>query len=333
MPMHPADEVRLAPGGEFDRIRRILAAAPRAGADVLVSAGDDAAVLGGGPWAISVDMSVEEVHFRRDWLSGSEIAFRAVMAAMSDLAAMAAEPRAVLAAIALPEGDVEFGAALGAGLAEACTLLGVALVGGDLTRSPGPVVVDTVVLGRVDKAVTRSGAQPGDEVWVTGVLGGAAAAVKRLDACDEVSPALRDRFTRPVPRIAEARWLADQTDLHGMIDLSDGLGGDAAHLAAASEMAILLDWDSLPVDPEVEMVMADLAARQLAASGGEDYELCMVLPPGEGDVLAPEFRVKFGLPLTRVGWVEEGRGVRIVDPHGKEHSARGFNHFPEEVNG
>ncbi len=330
--MPPADGVGLAPGGEFDRIRRILAAAPGSGPDVVLGAGDDAAVLGGGPWAISVDMAIEGVHFRRDWLTGSEVAFRAVMAAMSDIAAMAAEPRAVLAAIAVPDGDDAFATALGEGLAEACTFLGVALVGGDLTRSPGPVVIDTVVLGRTDAPVTRDGARADDEIWVTGVLGGAAAAVRQFDDGAEPAPILREAFARPIPRVAEARWLREQGGLHGLIDLSDGLGGDVAQLAAASGVRMSLDWASIPVNPSAELAVGSRVARELALSGGEDYELCLVLPPDVGDVLAPEFRVKFGLPLTRVGWVDHGQGVRIVDPDGGEHVARGFDHFPGDKN-
>jgi len=325
--MPRADGMRLRPGGEFERIRHILAAAPGLGPDVVIPAGDDAAVLKGGQWTISVDMSVEEVHFRRDWLTGAEIAFRAVMAAASDMAAMAADPRAVLASIALPEGVDEFGSELGEGLGEACSFLGVALVGGDLTRSPGPVVIDIVVLGRVDDPVSRAGAKAGDEVWVTGVLGGSAAAVKLLDAGDTLSPELRDVFARPLPRIAEALWLREHAELRGLIDLSDGLGGDAGHLAAASGLGIKLDWASVPVDPLSEKALGPRVARDLAVTGGEDYELCCVLPAGEGDALAPEFRVKFGLPLTRVGWVHEGSGVRVVDLDGREHAARGYDHF------
>jgi len=322
----------MASGGEFDRVRRILAGAPRSGTDVVLGAGDDAAIMASGPWAISVDMAVEEVHFRRSWLTGAEVGFRAVMAAMSDMAAMAAAPRAVLAAMALPDGDDEFGAALGDGLAEACSFLDVALIGGDLTRSPGPVVLDIVALGRVDTPVTRGGAEPGDEIWVTGVLGGAAAAVRQFDVGARVDAGLRNTFARPVPRIAEALWLVGRTDLHGMIDLSDGLGGDAAHLSAASGVKMTLDWTSLPVDPGAESAFGNRVSRELAVSGGEDYELCLILPPGEGDILAPQFRVKFGLPLTRVGWVEEGEGVRIVDPDGQERVAGGFDHFLGEKN-
>lgn len=330
--MRPADGVAdrggLAPGGEFDRIRRILAAAPGSGADVLLGAGDDAAVLGGGPWAISVDMSVEEVHFRRDWLTGTEIAFRAVMAATSDMAAMAVEPSVLLAAMALPDDDDEFGAELGDGLAEACSFLQVALVGGDLTRSPGPVVIDIVVLGRVDTPVTRGGAVAGDEIWVTGVLGGAAAAVRQFRAGTTPATGLRSAFARPVPRIAEARWLREHGNLRALIDLSDGLGGDVAQLAAASGVGMHVDWAAVPVNPSAEIALGARVARELAVHGGEDYELCFVLPPGEGDVLAPEFRVSFGLGLTRVGGVEEGNGVRILDPDGQERIVRGFDHFP-----
>jgi len=323
----PGASLGLGPGGEFDRIRRFLANAPTSGEGVVIGPGDDAGVLEGGPWAVSSDLAIEEVHFRRDWLSGEEIGYRAAVAALSDLAAMAAEPAALLASLALPEGDAGTGEEIARGIGEACEAYGMAWLGGDLTRSPGPIVIDAIVLGRAPHPVRRSGARAGDEVWVIGLLGGAAASVRLLDAGEVPPSELRAAYARPTARVKEARWLAEHAELRALIDLSDGLGGDAGHLAAASGVRIRLDRESIPVHPKAESALGDPVARRLAVTGGEDYELCCVLPAGVGDDLAPEFRVSFGVPLTRVGWVEAGEGVTIQGPEGEEIVAEGFDHF------
>jgi thiamine-monophosphate kinase len=329
--MHPGNRsAPLGSGAEFDRIRGILAGMGFNGGSVIVPPGDDAAVIDVGQLAISTDMSFEGVHFRLDWVSPAQVAFRAVMAAVSDLAAMAADPVGVLTSLAVPEGqDGAVIDGLGKGIREACALLRVPLLGGDLSRSSGPLAIDVIALGRADDPAQRGGAEPGDEVWVSGLLGGAAAAVLLLDRGDAPPSELMDRFARPVPRIREAQWLQDRGTLHGLIDLSDGIGGDAGHLAAASGAGVVIDWTSLPVHPTADAELGDPLARRLALSGGEDYELCCILPPGQGDELAPEFRVEFGVPLTRVGWVEEGSGVRVLDAEGNERPAGGFDHFSE----
>lgn len=301
---------------------------PLDGIGVVVPAGDDAAVLDVGRLAISADLSLEGVHFRLDWLTPEQVAFRAIMAAVSDLAAMAADPIGVLTSLAVPEGS-ESGLieGLGKGIRDACSTLQVGLLGGDLARSSGPLALDVIALGRSETPAERGGARPGDEVWVSGLLGGSAAAVLILDRGAKPPLELMERFARPVPRIREAQWLQDRGELHGLIDLSDGIGGDAGHLAAASGHAVVIDWASLPVHPVADAELGDPLARQLALSGGEDYELCCILPPGQGDALAPEFRVEFGVPLTRVGWVEEGSGVRVLDAEGHERPGGGFDHF------
>src|SRR5688572_18406006 len=221
-------------------------------------------------------MSVEGIHFRRDWLAPFEIGCRAASAALSDLAAVAARPIGVLVAVALPEADAgDFAVEVMAGVRSAAERAGGVVLGGDLTRSPGPVVVDVTVVGEAREPVLRSGARPGDELWVTGELGGAGVTVARLLREELPDPDALLRFTAPVPRCAEALWLKERGLPTAMLDLSDGLAGDATHLAAASGVSIVFDQDAIPTHPAVVAEASSPAdALAYATSGGEDYELC-----------------------------------------------------------
>jgi thiamine-monophosphate kinase len=335
-------------GTEFDLIRDLLAKVNKGGgthagraadglerAGILLGAGDDAAVVDAGRLVVSSDLTVEDVHFRRTWVTFAEVGARAVMAAASDLAAMAATPTAVLISLAVaPDEAKAVLTELGDGFADALGKLGAPLVGGDLSASPGPVFVDVMVMGEVDEPVTRSGAHAGDELWVTGVLGGSAGAVRAWRDGAEPNPGLRASFVAPTARIEEARWLAKQTDVRAMIDLSDGLAGDAGHLAAASGVRVVLDAPLVPVHPD----LGAEDAASLAMSGGEDYELCFASPPGVTTRRAAEFQERFGIALTRVGHVEAGVGVEVVGvAHGEEGPSRGsdglaggFDHFSSQ---
>lgn len=313
---------------EFDLIRRMVENTPDSIEGVSVGPGDDAAVLKvEGSVVLSSDLAIEGVHFRREWLTLSEVGYRAVAAAMSDLAAMAARPVGILVSLAIPGAEAaESGPAIQEGIREACGLCGAALLGGDLTGSPGPLVLDVMAVGSVERPITRCGARPGDELWVTGVLGGAAGAVATWEADGEPGPALRSAFARPVPRIAEARWLADEADVTAMIDLSDGLAGDAGHLAAASRVEMVIEEARIPTHAGLT---SDLAVT-LALTGGEDYELCLSVPSGELGPRAGDFEDRFGVRLTRVGYVVEGDGVSLLragstSPEPLDGS--GFNHF------
>ena len=319
--------VDMGSGTEFDLIRDLLAKAnPAAVAGaVWLGAGDDAAVVDGGRLVMSTDLTVEDVHFRRSWVTFAEAGARAVTAAASDLAAMAAAPVAVLISLAVaPKEAQAVVSELGEGIKAALGELGAPLVGGDLSASPGPVVIGVTVVGEAEEPVTRGGAHPGDELWVTGVLGGSAGAVRAWQEGAEPSPSLRASFVRPTARIEEARWLADHVHLRSMIDLSDGLAGDVRHLAAASGVRIVVDPRLVPVHPD--LTVED--APSLAMSGGEDYELCFVLPPGATGRWADEFEERFGIGLTRVGHVEEGGGVEVVGAaDGRKSGGGGFDHF------
>lgn len=325
------DGIRLGHGREFDLIRRLAGSLGDGSPGVLLGPGDDCAVLEGG-LVVSVDLSVEGVHFERSWISLEEAGYRATAAALSDLAAMCAEPLGVLLSMAVDSGEVEAAAvALQAGAAEACGREDIGILGGDLSRSPGPVVLDVVALGRAQSPLLRQGSLPGDEVWVTGWLGASGAAVECWKAGTDPPPAFREAFTRPTPRIREARWLADRVHLHAGIDLSDGLAGDAGHLAAASGVALILEGEALPLSPAVVSSIGIRTDRlRLALTGGEDYELCVTAAPGSLGPLAASFEEVFGVPLTRIGRVAEGAGVRFEGvPGGGGLGPKGFSHFDE----
>jgi len=306
----------LGPGGEFDRIRAIWS---RLGGRAQ-ALGDDAALVtvGGERLALSCDASLEGRHFRLDWLEPEEIGWRAAAAALSDLAAVAAEPAGVLATVGVPADRAgDFLVRLMEGLADAAAATGAWVWGGDLIRSD-LVLVDVFVVGR-GGGVERRGARPGQGLWVTGRLGGPHAAVAAWRAGTTPRPEARARFARPVPRIGEAHWLRDH-GARAMIDVSDGIVGDAGHLAAASAVALRISADLVPAHP---------AARgwEDAVAGGEEYELLVALPDAFGTAPAAEFARRFDLPLTRIGAVESGAGVilerqgRPIDP------PPGFSHF------
>ena len=305
-------------------------------AGVLVGPGDDCAVLesGDSPWAVTVDMSIEGVHFRRAWLEMHEIGWRSAAAALSDLAAVAAEPVALLVSLALPPDDVRAGTgpALQKGIAEAGAAVGASIVGGDVVRSPGPLTIDLVAIGRARRPVLRDGGCAGDELWVTGLLGGAGAAVAAWESGGEPSAAHRQAFARPEPRVKEAQWLAGTGRVRALIDISDGLAGDAGHIATASGCRALLSAALVPVADGVEDVVGGLAdARRFAVSAGEDYELCLAAEAGALEPLREEFQARFQVPLTKVGRLGDGEGVILEgEGSGAIPLAGGFSHFERE---
>jgi thiamine-monophosphate kinase len=312
----------LGPGAEFDRIREIAAAlGPRA-----AELGDDCAMvaINGGFLALSTDVSVDRVHFRREWLSFEEIGWRAAAGALSDLAAVGADPVGLLAAITVPgectDRDV---VALMDGVGNAVSAVGGQVLGGDLSRGATLQLAITVV-GSTSAWLGRSGAQPSDGVWVTGVLGGARSALESWQAGREPAAGARTAFARPEPRVGVGRWLA-AAGAHAMLDLSDGLAGDAAHLASASQVALTIELERLPVHPDVPAA-ADRASALVAAEGGEDYELLAALPETFGVADAMRCYAETGVPLTRIGQVSAGEGVRLLH-HGEPVALRGYDHF------
>lgn len=315
--------IALGDGEEFDRIRQIAATLGAAAGPL----GDDTATIpaGRGTLVVSTDASVEGVHFRREWLTLPEIGWRATASALSDLAAAAATPAGITVALVVPEScPDEAVPLLMAGVGEAALASGCRVLAGDL--SSGPVLmVSVTVFGYADPVpLSRVGARPGDGVYLTGSLGAARAAL--LDWLDGRTPstAARFAFARPQPRIAAGRWLASQ-GATAMMDVSDGLGGDAPHLAAASGVRLELELERLPIHPSVHAVARRLGTgfRPFAATGGEDYELLVTLPASFA--AERECEPAAGVLLTRIGRVVEGSGVSVT-LDGKAVELSGFRH-------
>jgi len=311
--------------GEFERIRRIVEVL---GAQAY-GIGDDCAVLAPGPGQLvaSTDASVGGIHFRLDWIGHREAGWRAAAAALSDLAAEGAAPAALLAAVGVPASasDAELVAVM-QGVGDAASSAGAVVAGGDLTGGPTWSVTITV-LGWAERPVTRAGARPGDGLWVTGRLGAARAALAAWRHGDQPAAEAREAFAHPVPRIEAGQWLAAHA-AGAMIDLSDGLGGDARHLAESSGVAIDIELGRVPRSPacDEEARRLGVPPEQFAAEGGEDYELLATLPPEFGADDAASFARECRLALTRVGTVRYGQGVR-ASLAGRPLSLAGYEHF------
>lgn len=306
----------LGPGTEFDLIRALR---ERWG-PLAPHIGDDASVLRpprGDQLVVSMDAALEDVHFRREWLSLREIGYRAVTAALSDLAAMAATPHGVLISLELSPDARDGLMELADGIADAVRAVDTIVLGGNLARGD-TLGITTTVVGSAFSPLTRKGARPGDLVYVTGMLGGPRAALEALRSRKTLSPPVRARFAHPSARIAEARWLAARGAI-AAIDISDGLASDAGHLAAASAVALEI---------QVERVPAIAGATQDdALAGGEDFELLVIARTPFPEA---EFVQRFQTPLTAVGRVVEGgpdvgffrAGKRVAAPMGYDHFSR-----------
>jgi thiamine-monophosphate kinase len=320
--------------GEFELLAKVRERLPPSDARLRLGSGDDAAiVVPDGATATSVDALVEGVHFHREQSSLAQIGRKALATALSDLAAMGAEPGEAYVVLGVPADlDEEGCLELLDGLAEMAVATGTSLAGGDLTRAPQLFLSMTVVghTANPELLVTRGGARPGDVLVLTGEIGGAAAGLLTLERPElagglVAAGGLHDRQLDPRPRIEAGRALA-AAGATAMIDLSDGLGGDARHVAVASEAGLRIDAAALPLAAGVAEVAAaaERDPLQLAVSGGEDYELLAALP-AERLKEASAAVEEVGLRLTRIGEVVAGEGVEIRLPDGRSLEPAGFD--------
>ncbi|MET0625277.1 MAG: thiamine-phosphate kinase [Pyrinomonadaceae bacterium] len=357
-------------GGEFDfieRLRRLELA--RIAKDnhsshvthrssLIQGIGDDAAVFrqrAGFDTVITADMLVEGVDFRLapGWMRPRDLGHKALAVSLSDVAAMGARPSFCLMSVGVPRARWRGGFAeeFYSGVRALAARHGVRVIGGDTSRTPDAVVVDSIVMGDVrrGRALTRAGARPGDQIFVTGALGGAAAGLKILERSrvgnrrpgsrrgvpasastqllTRAERGLVGRQTRPVPRVEWGALLCERGLATALIDLSDGLSSDLAHVCRESGVGARVEASLLPLDPLLKAAGVDAGeALKLALDGGEDFELLFTVGPRKVSRLPREVA---GVPVTRVGEVTGERGkVRLVrDGRARLLRPGGFEHF------
>ncbi len=307
---------------EFELISRLSRLAP-ANKTVVVGPGDDAAVLDFGLpdrlLLFKTDAVVEGVHFRPD-TAPERIGHKALARCLSDIAAMAGTPSAAVVTLGLPsQFDVARVEGVFSGMAALARRYDVAIVGGETTRNPERMLLSVALLGWVGrgKSVLRSGAEPGDAIFVTGELGGSLAG-KHLEF---------------EPRLEEGRWLAQHVSIHAMIDLSDGLAGDLRHILNSSRAGAELLASAVPISRAArQRASRDPAAKRpldAALTDGEDFELLFTIGSRDAVPLLDAWRKQFpALPLTCIGKITATQGVSIRDKQGiRPLTAHGYVHF------
>lgn len=311
--------------GEFELIERYFNRPVRE-PGVEIGIGDDAAVLAvSGRIVVAVDTLVAGVHFPDD-LPARAIGHRALAVNISDVAAMGIAPRWATLALTLPAADELWLDGFAAGLFDLADRYGVSLVGGDTTRGPLTVTVQLIGDAGDDPVLARSGGRPGDGVWVTGTLGDAAGAIAARDRHRMPVPdALEQRLQFPEPRVAIGTGL--RSIASAAIDISDGLVADLGHVCEASGCGARIDAGRLPLSAALLEAEGLESARSLALAGGDDYELCVTIPPAlEPD--AQQAAAAAGVSLTRLGELCDGSGIRLeTDGVPYELAAGGYRHF------
>jgi thiamine-monophosphate kinase len=328
----------VADVGEHALIARVRERVPPAPDWVSIGLGDDAAVVEPVRNALEVvttDALVEGVHFDRAFTPPRAIGHRALAVNLSDLAAMGAAPRAALLSLVLPPTLplAEFDGIVDGFLALAVAH-GVALVGGNITRSPGPLVVDVTAIGtaRRRRVLARTGARPGDEIWVSGEVGSAAAGLQSLSAgarAGERPAACEAAFLEPQPRVRLGTLLGRSRAASSCIDLSDGLADGLRQLADASGVGLVVDGAAIPIAAEARSFFDARGADPVLAAltGGDDYELLFTVRPGTRSRVDPIRRQARGLRLTRIGSARREPGVCLTRGGMSEPVPPGYVHF------
>ncbi len=334
-----APDVTVADLGERALVARIRARIPPPPSSVVVGIGDDAAVVApdrGTLTVITTDALVDGIHFDRTFASAADIGHKALAVNLSDLAAMGAAPRHALLSLALPPhspvADID-------ALVDALLVLagqhGTALVGGNIAGSTGPISIDVTVTGSVRRrrVLTRGGARPGDFVYVSGQIGGAAAGLASLRGADggpaPATDRCRRRFLRPEPRVRLGLALGRNRAARACIDLSDGLADALHQVTDASGVGARIDADRIPIDPEARDWFTRSGADPVLAAltGGEDYELAFAAPPAFRGRLAHVRRLIGDLVLTPIGVITKERDVVLARGGTVEPLPGSFEHF------
>ena len=322
---------------EFELIRRFFNRPPAGGA-VRLGVGDDAAVVTPTPGQellLAIDTMVEGRHFFAD-VPPATLGHKILAVNLSDMAAMGAAPRWALLSGALPDNDPDWLAAFSDGLFALAARYDVSLIGGDTVRGTRSFTLAIAGEAPAGEALTRAGAKPGDDVWVSGALGDAALALAAMQHRITLDPttltALRARLETPEPRVALGLKLRSLSIAHAALDISDGLIGDLGHILNASGVGAEIELPRLPCHPALKALL-NSAERPLALhcllAGGDDYELCFTAPPNARDTLTA-LSHELALPLTRIGSITATPGLTVLDEQRRPLPAlpTAYDHFP-----
>jgi thiamine-monophosphate kinase len=332
--------------GEFGLISRFQSRLKYRSPQVIQGIGDDCAVLSlnnGNYQVLTTDALVETVHFNLKTHTPEQLGWKTMAVNISDIAAMGGQPKFAVISLGIPNSvPVDFLDRFYKGLNQASQKYKVALVGGDTVASPKHLFINLALLGETvkKKVFTRSGARPGDKIFVTGTLGDSALGLKILESPKKKwkgSEALRkkliQRHLKPEPRVAAAGWLArSKYKVTSMIDISDGLAQDLGHILKAGKVGAEL-WESdIPLSKTLAKfsLINGLPALQLALEGGEDYELLFTLAPEDVNYLGIESITKADQPVTQIGVITAKKGIRLISKNGRSKILQrpmGFNHF------
>jgi thiamine-monophosphate kinase len=342
---------RVSEAGERALIERIRHRVPEAPPQLLVGIGDDAAVAApdrGALQVLTTDALVEGVHFDRRFSTPSDIGYKALAVNISDVAAMGGAPRFALLSLMLPaQTTLDEVDGLLDGLLELAGATRVSIAGGNITRSPGPLVVDVTVVGSVKprRILTRAGAHAGDALYVTGRLGAAAAGLgwlrgqteERFVPADGFVPRPDDsgmaecvgRYCRPEPRARIGALLGRTRTASACMDLSDGLADAVTQLSGASGMGATIDASLLPLHPAAREWFASAGGDAVRAcvAGGDDYELLFAVPRRARGRLRGVLQQARGVPITRIGELTADRSVGLARDGRVESLPSGFVHF------
>ena len=332
--------MKLSDIGEFGLIDRFSPSFVKSLPSELFGIGDDCAVM---PWdkekslLITTDMLVEDIHFLRARILPEDLGYKSLAVNLSDIAAMGGSPHSAYLSIAIPKDiDVEWLDQFFAGLDDLGKSASVPLLGGDTTKSPGPLTINITVLGfiKTEYIKYRSSARAKDIVCVTGWLGDSGGGLNILlenREVDEDAAYLLQQHHRPRAHIEEGTWLAAQKGIHAMMDVSDGIDSDLHRIIERSFCGVCINLEQLPVSPELKRAAKkyNWTVHEMAASGGEDYCLLVTIEPNHFPQISANFQEKFDRPLHAIGIITAAKNELVYLLNGKSLrlGKHGFDHF------
>lgn len=330
--------------GEFGLIDQIAGLFGEGHVEDTIGIGDDCAVLpykDGQSLLITTDMLIEDRHFRHSWISAEDLGYKSLAVNLSDISAMGGKPLYAFLSIGLPDDlTLDWVELFFRGTRELSETHGVKLLGGDTTKSPGPMVINYTVIGAMaeESVLWRSSAKPGDQIAVLGKLGESGAGLKLLNenksTYRSLEQAMIKSHSRPQLYVEESQFLASNSAVHAMIDLSDGIQSDAGHIAQKSGAAMLVEADRIPITSNLKQVCESYNwdPLELALSSGEDYGLLFTFDEANAGRLLDEFKQKFNIEFTIIGEVKDGSPELklLKDGDAFDIGKKGFDHFKSE---